>query len=442
MHIFRHIFLSNYWWQRSDIWSQASYRYPISWEAFFGPIRFLLPVCRLSWFLYTLNMYMHIFRHIFLSNYWWQKSDIWSQASYRYPISWEAFLNPSDSYFLFADFVDFYTHWTYMLIFRHIFLSNYWWQKSDSWSQASYRYPISWEMFLDPSDSYFLFADLVGFYTHWTYMHIFCHIFLSNYWWQESDIWSQDSYRYAILWEAFLDPSDSYFLFADLVVGFYTHWTYMHIIFRHIFLSNYLWQISDIWSQASYRYPISWETFLDPSDSYFLFADLVGFYTHWTYMHIFRHIFLSNYWWQESDIWSQASYRYPILWEVFLDPSDSYFLFADLVGFYTHWTYMHIFRHIFLSNYWWQESDIWSQDSYKYVILWEVFLDPSDSYFLFADLVVGFYTHWTYMHIFRHIFLSNYWWQRSDIWSQASYRYPISWEAFLDPSDSYFLLQT
>ena len=38
------------------------------------------------------------------------------------------------------------------------------------------------------------------------------------------------------------------------------------------------------------------------------------------------------------------------------------------------------------------------------------------------------------------IFLSNYWWQKSDIWSQASYRYPISWEAFLDPSDSYFLL--
>jgi hypothetical protein len=50
-------------------------------------------------------------------------------------------------------------------------------------------------------------------------------------------------------------------------------------------------------------------------------------------MHIFRRIFLSNYWWQESDIWSQASYRYVILWEVFLDPSDSYFLFADLVDY-------------------------------------------------------------------------------------------------------------
>ena len=54
-----------------------------------------------------------IFRRIFLSNCWWQKSDIWSQASYRYTILWVAFLDPSDSYFLFADFVDFYTHWTY-----------------------------------------------------------------------------------------------------------------------------------------------------------------------------------------------------------------------------------------------------------------------------------------------------------------------------------------
>jgi hypothetical protein len=161
------------------------------------------------------------------------------------------------------------------------------------------------------------------------------------------------------------------------------------------------------------------------------------------------------------------------LWVAFLDPSNSYFLFADLVGFYTHWTYMHIFRHIFLSNYWWQRSDIWSQAVQKHFpqygvpiwtlwpnirflpsivaeknatknvhicsmsILWVAFLDPSNSYFLFADLV-GFYTHWTYMHIFRRIFLSNYWWQRSDIWSQASYRYPISWEAFFDPSDSYF----
>jgi hypothetical protein len=104
----------------------------------------------------------------------------------------------------------------------------------------------------------------------------------------------------------------------------------------------------------------------------------------------FRRIFLSNCWWQKSDIWSQVSYRYTILWVAFLDPSDSYFLFADFVGFYTHWTYMHIFRRIFLSNYWWQRSDIWSQASY---------LDPSDSYFLFADFV-DFYTHLTYICIY------------------------------------------
>jgi hypothetical protein len=135
----------------------------------FGPVRFLLPVCRLSWSLYTLNIYAH-FRHIFLSNYWWQRSDIWSQASYRYPISWEAFLDPSDSYFLFANLVGFYTHWTYMHIFRHIFLSNYCWQRSDIWSQASYRYPISWEAFFDPSDSYFLFAKERG-YHRWALAH-------------------------------------------------------------------------------------------------------------------------------------------------------------------------------------------------------------------------------------------------------------------------------
>jgi hypothetical protein len=45
----------------------------------------------------------------------------------------------------------------------------------------------------------------------------------------------------------------------------------------------------------------------------------------------FRRIFLSNCWWQKSDIWSQASYRYTILWVVFLDPSDSYFLLTLLI---------------------------------------------------------------------------------------------------------------
>jgi hypothetical protein len=81
-------------------------------------------VCSMfSWFLYTLNIYAHF------SSHFSKQPDIWSQASYRCSILWEAFLDPSDSYFLFADLVDFYTHWTYILympIFSRIFLSNYW----------------------------------------------------------------------------------------------------------------------------------------------------------------------------------------------------------------------------------------------------------------------------------------------------------------------------
>jgi hypothetical protein len=51
-----------------------------------------------------------------------------------------------------------------------IFLSNYWWQKFDIWSQASYRYPISWEAFFDPSDSCILFAEERG-YHRWALAH-------------------------------------------------------------------------------------------------------------------------------------------------------------------------------------------------------------------------------------------------------------------------------
>jgi hypothetical protein len=122
-------------------------------------------------------------------------------------------------------------------------------------------------------------------------------------------------------------------------------------IFHRIFLSNCWWQKSDIWSQASYRHTILWIAFLDPSDSYFLFADLVGFYTHWTYMHIFRHIVLSNYWWQKSDILSQASYRYPISWEAVLDPSDSYFLFADTLNIYAHFP-SHFSQQLLMAEIW------------------------------------------------------------------------------------------
>ena len=99
---------------------------------------------------------------------------------------------------------------------------------------------------------------------------------------------------------------------------------------------------------------------------------------------IFRHIFLSYCWWQKSDIWSQASYRYTILWVAFLDPSDSYFLFADLVGF-IHIEHICSFFVAFFSATIDGRNLIFS---HKLLIgtpiSWEAFFEPSDSYFLFA----------------------------------------------------------
>ena len=149
----------------------------------FGPIRFLLPVCRLCWFLYTLNIYAHFSSHfsqqLLMAEIWYLVTRFISVphivGSVFGPIG---FLLPVCRFCWFL-----YTFNIHLYMYMHIFLSNYWWQESDIWSQASYRYAILWEAFLDPSDSYFLFSDLVGFYTHWTYMHIF----LSNYWWQRSD---------------------------------------------------------------------------------------------------------------------------------------------------------------------------------------------------------------------------------------------------------------
>jgi hypothetical protein len=55
-----------------------------------------------------------------------------------------------------------------------------WWQKSEIWSQASYMFPISWEAFFDPSYSYFLFAEERGYY-RWALVHSSsCYSFLQN----------------------------------------------------------------------------------------------------------------------------------------------------------------------------------------------------------------------------------------------------------------------
>jgi hypothetical protein len=113
--IFRRIFLSNCWGSRNLMDPKTL---PTIWGTYMNlVIKYQISAINSCWekcdkkCAYMFNVYkdqlsrqtgsrnltgpkmlpMHIFRHIFLSNYWWQRSDIWSQASYRYPISWEAY---------------------------------------------------------------------------------------------------------------------------------------------------------------------------------------------------------------------------------------------------------------------------------------------------------------------------------------------------------------
>jgi hypothetical protein len=120
-------------------------------------------------------------------------------------------------------------------------------------------------------------------------------------------------------------------------------------------LNNYWWQKSDIWSQASYRYLISWEAFFDPSDSYFLFAEEQGYHK-WAFAHSSSCFILLTGPKTLPTIWHTymklvAEYQIPVINSclencdekgayMFNVSSDSYFLFADLVGFYTHLTYI------------------------------------------------------------------------------------------------------
>jgi hypothetical protein len=90
------------------------------------------------------------------------------------------------------------------------------------------------------------------------------------------------------------------------------------------------------------------------------------------------------------------SNRYPFLWEAFFDPSDSYFLFADLVGFYTHLTFNvyknQLSRQTGSRNLMGPQTllTIWHTymklvTKYQISATWGTFLDPSDSYCLFAN---------------------------------------------------------
>jgi hypothetical protein len=200
---------------------------------------------------------------------------------------------------------------------------------------------------------------------------------------QKSDIWSQASYRYAILWVAFLDPSDSYFLFADFV-DFYTHWTYMLI-----FLSNYCLRpnIRFLPSIVAEKNATKNEHICSmcikinkvgklPVCRLCWFLYTLSIYAHFS-SHFSQQLFIcsmcikiNKVGKQEVGIW-RVQKRYP-------QYGIPIWCLRPNIRFLPSTVTEKNFRLIFLSNYWWQESDIWSQASYRYAILWEAFLDPSD----------------------------------------------------------------
>ena len=117
---------------------------------------------RLSVRLAVLPSVQDICRRIFLSNCWWQKFHIWSQASYRYTILWVVFFYPSDSYFLFADFADFYAHWTYILYMPMVvafFSASIDGRNLIFGHKLHIGTPYRGKRFFSPSDSYFLFDE-------------------------------------------------------------------------------------------------------------------------------------------------------------------------------------------------------------------------------------------------------------------------------------------
>jgi hypothetical protein len=98
-------------------------------------------------------------------------------------------------------------------------------------------------------------------------------------------------------------PSDSYFLFADFVVTKY-----------QISAINSCWEKCD--EICAYMFNVYRNQLSRQTGSRNLTGPKMLPTIWYTYMKLVTK-YQSSYWWQKSDIWSQASYRYPISWEAF-----------------------------------------------------------------------------------------------------------------------------
>jgi hypothetical protein len=233
---------------------------------------------------------MHIFRHIFLINCWWQNSS-----------RWDIFLNNTSI---------FQQHILFSITNHMGCILLYLWKQDELWANAHLWYNVYKNQPSRQTGSRNLMGPITLPMIWGTYMKLVTKTIDDR-----NLIFGHKLHiRYAILSEAFLDPSDSYFLFADLV-GFYTHWTYMHI-FRHIFLSNYWWQNSDIWSQASYRYPISWLNHYTTdaiTSRWDIFLNNTSIFQQHILFSITNHIgCILLYLWKQDELWANAHLWYNV----------------------------------------------------------------------------------------------------------------------------------
>jgi hypothetical protein len=180
--------------KQDELWANAHLWYPRS-SGVFGPVRFLLPVCRLSWFLYTLNVYAHFSSHF---SQQLLMADRGKRYKYPPPPSGSGSIIITKSIKTLGAFDVFFLNKCCQL-FRH-------------------KIHVNFKIFLKIHNIIIFLCNSKRKRVYSKFQavqDICCRIFLSNRWWQKSDIWSQASYIYTILWVAFLDPSDSSFLFAD-----------------------------------------------------------------------------------------------------------------------------------------------------------------------------------------------------------------------------------
>jgi hypothetical protein len=227
----------------------------------------------------------------------------------------------------------------YMHIFLRIFLSNYWWQESDIWSQSSYRYAILWEAFLEVQKRFPRYG--LPIWSLWPNIRFLPSIVAEKNVTKNVHICSMCIKTYCTFFVAFFSATidDRNLIFGHkLHIGmpycgkrFWTRQiptTCLKNVTKNEHICSMCRKINKVGKQEvaiwwfQKRFPRYGVPIWSLSPNIRSLPSIVA---------------EKNVTWQESDIWSQASYRYAILWEAFLDPSDSYYLFADLVGFYTHW---------------------------------------------------------------------------------------------------------